>query len=64
MAEPVAMSVSAINPDVPTQYALRVEKLAQDQQKQEGAQAVNLIEQSSPPPVGPHGEGTHVNRYA
>jgi hypothetical protein len=57
------MSVSATGMDLPTQYALRVEKLAQDQQKQEGFQIVALIEQSRPP-LGPNGEGAHVNTYA
>jgi hypothetical protein len=58
------MSISATGLDLPSQCALRVEKLAQDQQKQEGMQVVALIEQSTPPPVGPHGEGAHVNTYA
>jgi hypothetical protein len=43
---------------------VRVQKLAQDQQKREGQQAVDLIEGSEVPPVGPNGEGTHVNTYA
>lgn len=43
--------------------AVRVQKLAQDQQKREGEQAVQLIEQSTPP-VGLHGEGSRINTYA
>jgi hypothetical protein len=38
-------------------------KIAQNQAKQEGEQAVELI-QSAGPPAGPNGEGTHVNTYA
>ena len=45
------------------EYEVRVEKVAQDTAKQQGAQAVELIEQATPP-VGPDGQGTHVNRYA
>lgn len=43
--------------------AVRVEKIAQEQAKQEGNQVVELIEQATPP-VGPNGEGAHVNTYA
>lgn len=46
-----------------SEYAIRVQKLAQDQEKREGQQAVELIEKSRPP-VGPNGEGTHINTYA
>jgi hypothetical protein len=62
-ADSVDMNISGTSLDLPTQVALRVEKLAQDQQKLEGTQVVSLIEQSSPP-VGPNGEGSHVNTYA
>ncbi len=43
--------------------AVRVEKLAQDQAKQESNQVIHLIEQAALP-IGFHGEGTHVNTYA
>lgn len=49
--------------DTANLVAARVEKLAQDQAKQEGNLVVELIEQATPP-VGPNGEGTHVNTYA
>lgn len=56
------MTISGLGlPDV---VSLRVQKLAQDQQKQEGEQAVQLIEDSAPKQVGPNGEGTHINTYA
>jgi hypothetical protein len=57
------MTISGTGLDGSNPIAVRVQKLAQDQEKREGQQAVELIEQSSPP-VGPNGEGTHVNTYA
>jgi hypothetical protein len=57
MTIPVA-GVDASNP-----YAIAVQKLAQDQVKQEGQSAVTLI-QNAAPPVGPHGEGSRINTYA
>jgi hypothetical protein len=57
------MSISGPSPDVANLVAVRVEKFAQDQAKLEGRQVVTLIEQAAPP-VGLHGEGTHVNTYA
>ncbi|MEJ7597359.1 MAG: hypothetical protein WKG01_05570 [Kofleriaceae bacterium] len=45
------------------EHQVRVEKIAQDSAKQQGQQAVDLIEQATPP-VGPDGQGRHVNRYA
>lgn len=44
------------------EYEVRVEKIAQDTAKQQGQTAVELIDQAVPP-VGPDGQGTHVNRY-
>ncbi|HEY0192458.1 MAG TPA: hypothetical protein VGC42_15165 [Kofleriaceae bacterium] len=58
------MEISGAGVDPSGAYAIRVQKLAQDQEKVEGAQTVALIEQSSPPPVGASGEGTHINTYA
>ncbi len=46
------------------QYAVGVEKLRQGAAKAEGAAATKLIEQSEVPPVGQHGEGSHINTYA
>jgi hypothetical protein len=57
------MSISAPSVDVANLVAVRVQKLAQDQQKQEGAQVVDLIVHAAPP-TGLHGEGAHVNTYA
>ena len=57
------MTISSPSLDGSNEYAVRVQKLAQDQQKREGQQAVELIEQSSPA-VGPNGEGSHINTYA
>jgi hypothetical protein len=57
------MTISGTGLDGANQVAVRVQKLAQDQEKREGEQAVALIEQAVPP-VGAHGEGTHVNTYA
>jgi hypothetical protein len=57
------MTIPGLSGDTANLVALRVEKLAQDQAKQEANQVVALIEQATPP-VGPNGEGTHVNTYA
>jgi hypothetical protein len=57
------MSISGPSLDVANLVAVRVEKLAQDQAKQEGHQVADLIERAAPP-IGLHGEGTHVNTYA
>jgi hypothetical protein len=47
------------------EYAVRVEKLAQNAMKQEGEAAVALIEEAAPArPIGPNGEGTLVNTTA
>lgn len=55
-----------ISPTDPTgaQYAVRVEKLAQNAAKATGEAAVELIENAQVPPPGPNGEGTHINTYA
>lgn len=45
------------------EYAVRVEKLAQNAAKAEGEAAVQLIENASPPPPGANGEGAHINTY-
>jgi hypothetical protein len=62
-AEPEVMTIPGTSNDTANLVAVRVEKLAQDQAKQEGNLVVALIEQATPP-VGPNGEGTHVNTYA
>ena len=49
--------------DPANQYAVAVQKIAQDQAKQDGTQVVALIENAAPP-VGLHGEGSHINIYA
>ncbi len=51
-----------ISPDLrAVMYETRVQKLALDQQRQEGEQAVALIEAAQP---GPDGQGTHVDTFA
>ena len=63
MAEPAVMTVPGPTNDTANLVALRVEKLTQDQAKRQGNLVVALIEQALPP-VGPNGEGSHVNTYA
>ena len=57
------MNVSGPSPDAANLVAVRVQKIAQDEVKQEANQVVALIEQATPP-IGPNGEGSHVNTYA
>jgi hypothetical protein len=61
--EAIIMSISGTRLDTAQLVAVRVEKLAQDQAKREGTQVVQLIEQAAPP-IGPNGEGSHINTYA
>ena len=61
--EAIVMSISGTSLDTAQLVAVRVEKLAQDQAKREGNQVVELIEQAAPP-IGPNGEGSHINTYA
>jgi hypothetical protein len=63
MAEPGGMTVPGLTNDTANLVAVRVAKIAQDQAKREGFQVVSLIEQATPP-IGPNGEGAHVNTYA
>lgn len=60
------MSIAAVAPtsSSDSEYGVRVQKLAQDEQKVEGEAAVELIETAKPAPVGVNGEGSLVNRYA
>jgi hypothetical protein len=44
-------------------YAVDVAKLAQRETRRQGEAAVQLIQQASPP-VGPEGQGTHLNIVA
>lgn len=57
------MSLTVRDLDPANTYAVSVQKVAQDQAKRDGEGAVALIE-SAAPPVGPNGEGTHINTYA
>lgn len=57
------MTISGTGIDPANQYAVRVQKIAQDQMKQDGTGTVTLIEGAAPP-VGPEGQGAHVNTYA
>ena len=63
MAEPPGMTISGTELDPANAFAVRVQKIAQDQAKQDGKQAVALIEEAARP-VGPNGEGSHVNTVA
>jgi hypothetical protein len=51
----------AIGGSVAHAFAVGVEKLAQSEVRREGEAAVQLIQEAAPPPVGPQGQGTHVN---
>jgi hypothetical protein len=53
----------AIGGSVAQAYAVGVAKLAQRESRREGEAAVQLIQEASPP-VGPQGQGTHVNVLA
>jgi len=46
-------------------YAVRVQKLAQDQQRADGDAAVGLIAAAAkpPPPPGAEGQGARINTY-
>lgn len=58
------MDISPTDP-IGAEYAVRVEKLAQNAAKASGEAAVQLIENAAQAPQpGPHGEGTHINTYA
>ena len=57
------MTISGTNLDPKNQFAIGVQKIAQDQARQDGKQAVALIEQATRP-VGPNGEGSHINTVA
>ncbi len=57
------MTIPPADLDASNRYAVAVQKLAQDQAKQDGSSVVTLIEGAAPP-IGPNGEGTHVNTYA
>lgn len=59
----MGMTISGTGLDGANQFAVRVQKLAQDQEKRDGEQAVALIEDAAPR-VGPDGQGQRVNTYA
>lgn len=59
------MTISGVTtPDGTSAYAMKIEKVAQDQAKVDGQAAVALIEQSGPPPAEPGGPGSLINTYA
>ena len=61
------MSVSGISSVQATEYAVKVEKLSQNQQKQEGEAAVALIEAAAPdklPGPAPDGRGRLLDTTA
>ena len=51
----------SIGASVAHAYAVGVAKLEQGETRRQGEAAVQLIQQAAPPPVGPQGQGTHVN---
>ncbi len=56
-----------VSGDVPTQYAVRVEKLAQNAAKAEGQAALALIEDAGEVArrsAGPNGQGSLINTTA
>jgi hypothetical protein len=57
------MTIPVAGIDGSNQYAIAVQKIAQDQLKRDGQQVVTLI-QNAAPPVGANGEGRHINTYA
>jgi hypothetical protein len=59
-------SLTGVDPtsEVATEYSNKVLKLAHDQARQDGQQAVALIESAAPPAPGPDGKGQLVNTYA
>ena len=46
------------------EYVVSVAKMAQNQQKQQGTAAVELIRAAEVPPASPDGKGQRVNEYA
>ncbi|CAN5914082.1 hypothetical protein BH11MYX2_BH11MYX2_20140 [soil metagenome] len=59
------MDLSALGSmsSVQAAYTVKAAKLQLDTAKQQGQDAVQLI-QAAAPPTGPEGQGTHVNTYA
>ncbi len=58
------MSISGVTgPDGSSAYAMKVEKIAQNQSKVEGRAAVALIEQSRPPTAELGESGALVDTY-
>jgi len=61
------MDVSALSPVQATQYATKVEKVAQDNQRLEGEAALKLIEAAAPdrlPAPAPDGRGRLLDTSA
>jgi len=58
------MAINGVSIPEGSAYAVKIQSIANDQAKVEGKQTVALIEQSSPPPPGGQGQGTHINTYA
>jgi hypothetical protein len=54
--------ISGSSPD--SGDAVKVARIAQDQQKAEGQQMVQMIRDAAPPPPGLQGQGSMVNLYA
>jgi hypothetical protein len=62
------MSTSAVSGMDPTsvgqEVTVRLAKMSQNVQQQQGEDAVALIEAAVPPAPGPDGKGAHLNTYA
>jgi hypothetical protein len=58
------MDSSGITGVQAAEYAVSVAKISQNQQKQQGEAAVQLIRSAEMPPASPDGKGQRVNEYA
>ena len=63
-ADSPAMESSGLSGVAAAEYVVSVAKMAQNQQKQQGAAAVELIRGADGPPASPDGKGQRVNQYA
>jgi hypothetical protein len=58
------MDSSGITGVSAAEYAISVAKISQNQQKQQGQAAVQLIRSAAVLPASPDGKGQRVNEYA
>lgn len=65
--EPTGMDVSGLSPVQATQYAVKVEKVAQDNERLEGEALLKLVENAAPdklPGPAPDGRGRLLDTVA